>query len=134
MDKKLAEEIFKKCPILFRQRNAGVDKNLMIFGFECADGWFDIINELSVAAEAIALTLKERGLEEHYLPSVVQVKEKFGTLRYYIDNATDEIQDLVDDAEEKSAVTCEVCGSIGKLRKNSYLVVLCDACHVGKQD
>lgn len=59
-------------------------------------------------------------------PKAAQVKEKFGTLSFYMTTGTDEIYDLIAEAEKKSAVTCEVCGEPGELRRGGWLKTLCD--------
>lgn len=45
--------------------------------------------------------------------AVGQVKEKYGTLRYYCPS-TDRIEQYISMAEALSAVTCELCGKSGK--------------------
>jgi hypothetical protein len=59
--------------------------------------------------------------------SAGQVKEKFGTLRFYCP-LTPEIEEYVELAERLSAVTCEVCGNCGKIRDGVHVMCLCDAC------
>lgn len=50
-----------------------------------------------------------------------QVKEKYGTLRYYVALPSDDralheaVEALIDEAEEESARTCEMCGRAGDL-------------------
>jgi hypothetical protein len=64
--------------------------------------------------------------------SVAQIKEKFGTLRFYVDinGATKEVREQIDaiisDAEGKSCVTCEVCGKPGSRRSTGWIQTLCD--------
>ena len=53
---------------------------------------------------------KEIEEETNKIPVAVQVKEKFGTLRFYVHSATDEHYALISMAERMSAHTCEVCG------------------------
>jgi hypothetical protein len=62
------------------------------------------------------------------VPQVVaaQVKEKFGTLRFYYDGGDDVIQGMVRMAESMSAVMCEDCGAPGRLREGSWVRTLCD--------
>jgi hypothetical protein len=62
------------------------------------------------------------------VPQVVaeQVKEKFGTLRFYYRGGDDYIRGLVSMAESMSAVTCEVCGGLGEQRGNGWISTLCD--------
>lgn len=49
------------------------------------------------------------------MPIVTQVKEKFGGLRFYVQQGTDEVYKLVSEAEAKSYHICEVCGVGGEL-------------------
>lgn len=82
--------------------------NLMAFGFMCGKGWYPLIIELLDKLQAIE-DRDQKGLE------VLEVKEKFGTLRVYTSYATDEIFDLINKYEKKSETTCEVCGKDGTL-------------------
>lgn len=62
------------------------------------------------------------------IPQVVavQVKEKFGTLRFYYDGGDEYISGLVTMAEWASSVTCETCGERGKIRGGGWLYTACD--------
>lgn len=61
--------------------------------------------------------------------SVAQVKEKFGTLRFYYDGGDEYIRGAVTLAEFLSAHTCEVCGAKGKavIIRSSWKKTRCDA-------
>ena len=64
---------------------------------------------------------------------VLQVKEKFGGLRFYVGEAPSHYLSLIDEAEKCSLHICEQCGKDGKLRKDrSWMVTLCDKCN-GKE-
>jgi hypothetical protein len=56
------------------------------------------------------------------------VKEKFGELRFYMTGYNDEIDKLIDAAEDLSARTCEICGQPGELRDIGWLYTWCDTC------
>jgi hypothetical protein len=58
-------------------------------------------------------------------PVAVQVKEKYGTLRFYYDGGDLYIDGLANMAESISAVTCEVCGNPGKLVGGGWVRTLC---------
>jgi len=62
------------------------------------------------------------------VPQVVleQVKEKFGTLRFYYRGGDDYISGLVSMAESMTNVTCEECGSVGERRHGGWIRTLCD--------
>ncbi|KWT98173.1 MULTISPECIES: hypothetical protein [unclassified Variovorax] len=60
------------------------------------------------------------------VPVAVQVKEKFGTLRFYVSGASDVQYAYIAFAEAMSARTCEVCGAPGELRNSGWIRTLCD--------
>lgn len=63
------------------------------------------------------------------LPRASQVKEKFGTLRFYMTCETKEMSEAIRVAEEESARTCERCGMPGEQRGGGWVLTLCDRCH-----
>lgn len=63
--------------------------------------------------------------EKHNI-KILQIKEKFGGLRFYTGAAPDEFYEMVHKAEQESYKTCEVCGEPGKLYKDGWLKTLCD--------
>ena len=115
MDSKLEQKLIKDFPRLYADCYGDPRQTCMAFGFECGDGWFDLIYELS------------KQLEGHTVAA--QVKEKFGGLRFYITTATDEIHEIIDKAEQDSYTICERCGKSGTLRTDGWHVTLCDDCY-----
>jgi len=86
--------------------------------FECEDGWFQILWNLS---EKIYLSGE--------VTKITCIKEKFGTLRVYFDTGFDShdvISKLVTDAENASCGVCEMCGQPGKIRNGGWIKTLCD--------
>jgi len=63
---------------------------------------------------------------QNSLPQIQQVKEKFGTLRFYVNGSDDVTTALVGMAESLSTITCEDCGNRGTLRHGRWLRVLCN--------
>jgi hypothetical protein len=61
---------------------------------------------------------------------VSQVKEKFGTLRFYYSGGDAHIDGLVSMAEAMSACTCEECGAPGRRSTGGWISVRC-ATHGG---
>jgi len=101
-------------------------RNLMAFGFECDEGWYPLIFELlDKIQETVDANPNYADME------VTQVKEKFGTLRVYMNYEPDEIFDLIQEYQKKSEATCEVCGKLGELRELKYrwLKTLCEKCY-----
>ena len=103
MSPELTTELFNKYSIIFEGKNKSIRESLLPFGLECDDGWYVLLD-----------TLCSRLAVLEPQPTVIQVKEKYGTLRFYI-SGTDEAFDLVDKAEAESATICETCGKEGKL-------------------
>lgn len=59
---------------------------------------------------------------------LLQCKEKFGGLRFYINGGSTEIYNRIGDAEIESTHTCEVCGERGEIRYDlGWARCLCDA-------
>ncbi len=92
--------------------------------FDCGDGWFVLLRDLSDKIEAFNRTADG---DQHVVAT--QVKEKFGGLRFYVDHHCDEVEGPIADAEEKSFEICEECGGVGTLREGNWLRTLCDDCH-----
>ena len=57
-----------------------------------------------------------------------QVKEKFGTLRFYYSGGDDVIDGMVQLAESMSGVTCEECGNVGERRGGGWVHTYCEPC------
>lgn len=228
MDKELDRKLVKTFPLLYTDRSKSMRNTCMCWGFECQDGWFDLIWELSEKIEPLIKKFKDdnphgncyecgcdyydhrhmpsgkrvctvihqvpyqlfkhryscpipqwkqdikyygfwKGIKkslskdleqtkfkwrsklnrwwniwfklgikkkvpckciefEHRYPRASQVKEKFGTLRFYMSSGTDEIYKHIDEAEKKSGEICEGCGAPGIRRGGGWIVTLCDSC------
>ena len=124
----------------FFRKNKPITESLMAFGFECEDGWFDIIWKLSEKIEEeldkikAGMSKKDKTISllqigEEVGFEVVQVKEKFGSLRFYANFSNDAIESLIREAERQSAKTCELCGADGDLAdKGHWYKTLCLEC------
>lgn len=105
------KRLFEDFPELFRGKTLPITQNLMPFGFECDDGWFNLIYKLASDITAYAH-------EAMLHPIAVQVKEKYGGLRFYVHEGDRHIDDLCDTAEANSYRICEVCGKLGELAED----------------
>jgi hypothetical protein len=103
MKKELEQHLKDKFPQLY----SAIDD------FQCGDGWFDIINSLSIVILDHCANLP---LELQNQIRAVQVKEKFGYLRYYTNHSTPFVDGAIALAECASTVSCEQCGQSAKLR------------------
>jgi hypothetical protein len=113
MRKEYDEQLCREFPNLYKNRFGSMAETCMCWGFDCDDGWFQLIYDLSKKLEAEILKQPEEG-RQCFRAS--QVKEKFGGLRFYMDSQTDEMSGFIREAEDKSEETCEVCGAPGKIR------------------
>lgn len=113
MNQENTAKLFHDFPELFRDR----DRTGMNRGFETGDGWLELIHELCRNVEAEALKAGISRTSDDW-PKVQGVKEKFGTLRFYIWNRpnptpgseniySESISKLIVDALDRSATTCE---------------------------
>ena len=174
MKRELDEYLCKVYPKMMVNRNKPMQETCMCWGFECGDGWFQILNQLmgniqhhldwkerqrevSIKFNRIAEQLKAGDstlFDEEYkdminqeykekrrqqlidqypvaipepIPQVTldQVKEKFGTLRFYYQGGDDYIRGLVSMAESMSGVTCEECGKPGTQTPGGWIKTVC---------
>ena len=162
MNAELEQKLFTKYPKIFRDTNKSPQESCMAFGLEVGDGWYNLIDVLCEAVTYTFTTSVEVDAEDgkrlaidpytdrdgkimYFFnvkpPQVVadQVKEKFGTLRFYYhleyseDNLSlvetkkypeldiinkryaDYIDGIVHFADIASARTCEVSGAEGEM-------------------
>lgn len=210
MNKENTQYLNKTYPKLYRGSKQPISKSLMRFGFECGDGWFQIIEslsqtiyffdkglrkkriydylhnrkvrvlktkqekdeflkekswnqdwyfknritvhlwnlkkgqdeqateeELSEIYKCVQQEIKEmneqflklRTIEPFEYTEAIQVKEKFGTLRFYVKSSNEFIDGVIAMAENLSAITCEKCGKPTKTKvKAGWYKTICDEC------
>ena len=82
-------------------------------------GWWALVRPL------IDICLRD-GIE------IVQIKEKFGGLRFYVESWNLELCSAIVQAERLSTVTCEFCGKPGKIKNTGkgWLKCLCENCGI----
>jgi len=124
MKTELELELVKKYPKILRDYKGDMMKTCMAWGMECGDGWYKLLDECMEKLQYFCdLCFYKSGEEVQVVAS--QIKEKYGTLSFYTDAycannvQRDIIDDIISEAERKSAYTCEVTGERG------------EACHRG---
>jgi len=153
MNQKLADKLYKKYPKIFAQRHLDCSLTAMCWGFQCDDGWYDLIDSL---CDWISWHVEN---SPHRYPDIQfsTVKEKFGGLRIYFDSIEmteeewkretggeliggykqylkccksgfNEIRGVVSFTESQSYKICEHCGAPGKKRKGYWIHTYCDKC------
>ena len=120
MNKELQTKLYERFPDLYRQHSLPMTQTAMCWGFDVDDGWFDLLWTLSLALEDETKT-------SGTVIEAVQVKEKFGGLRFYVNCRRNEaIRQRIGIAADESFHTCEVCGKPGELREARWIRTLCD--------
>lgn len=94
-------------------------------GFAIGRGWYPLIEQLSHTIQSHIDSMHKQGKE---CPQVVvdQVKEKFGTLRFYYTGGDEFIHGAVWLAENMTSILCEQCGGLGERRDGGWIRTLCD--------
>ena len=97
------------------------------FYFSCGNGWFDLLNNVckDIDAECERLCLPA----EKWV-TASEVKEKYGTLRIYVDSyqGSKLIATIIEAAEKRSSGVCEDCGLPGITREGNLVHTTCDTC------
>ena len=113
MKQELQDKIFEDFPELFELRRPREEGEKVMpsicYGLECGDGWYDLIYTL---CSQITNYLKWNKKDDKV--QVVQVKEKFGGLRFYTNGVPEEVSGMISMAEAMSYKICEVCGNKSK--------------------
>ncbi len=96
----------------FQRAFPGLYSHGHMIGFTLPPGWTDLVWLLSEQLEPLGVR-------------AVQVKEKFGGLRFYTDLGTHDAGALVRTAEAVSGTICQECGKAGSLAKRGHLILTC---------
>jgi hypothetical protein len=116
------EKLFQKYPKIFSE--AG--RRTIRFGLECSDGWYDLICELCDKLQAHCDEKNSSGASFQIV--AIQVKEKFGGLRFYVTGGDEYSYGLIRKAENDSYKICEECGAPGKLYQRGWWLTQCEPC------
>jgi hypothetical protein len=130
MNKELELKLVEKYPNILCDYGGDMKKTCMHWGMECCDGWYDLLDELLAKLDYLSTVSGVQVVAD-------QIKEKFGTLRFYYSTVakTDSnldvivckiIDDIVDRAEKRSSYICEKTGKTGVLcSRFGWLSTLC---------
>jgi hypothetical protein len=149
MKESLYEQLVRDNPELFENGECE---------FSVGNGWYNI---LSALLSIITSDLSQAGYQVKYykenaandadgsklaaaeakeqaakdaLPTILQVKEKFGGLRFYYSGGNERLSGAVSMAEAIANRTCEVCGRPGERRGGDWIQTLCDMHYKEQED
>ena len=156
MRKDLEKRLFEDFPDLYCRK---LDLNGRFpFRIECRDGWEPLLRRLSeritrivqsfpleapTSVDESTTSMDTSNKPRHYTglttqsfcADAVYVDVVVQRLRFWINKSTREIEQAIQDAEEESMTTCEMCGRPGELSVDpSWYIVACDdhGSHAGK--
>lgn len=126
---RLQNKLKTDCPLLYTRlfnEPSKIPHPVELVGIECQDGWFDLIYNLSCKLEAL-IEKEPKELQNKF--AVSQIKQKLGSLCFYLDSWTDEMGYYIKEAEFKSSSLCEKCGKKGERKEfNKWYLTLCNDC------
>ena len=103
MDSQKTNELYERFPHLYRERNAPLASSKMGWGFQCEEGWYKIIYQLSKQ-------IQKMSNDGEHAPAITEVsKNEDGTLYIEARNLTPPVADIIATAREQSRLTCELC-------------------------
>jgi len=98
---------------------------------DCGAGWFDLLDRLSMQLEAYNTAYPDAPVR------ALQVKEKFGGLRFYYAGMAEHppyVAAMVEHACMQADRTCENCGAVPAVRRGGgWIRTLCDACEASRK-
>ena len=147
MNKELQTKLAETYPKIFKNVGGDPMVTCMHWGIECNDGWYDLLDTLCHTMQQHCDVANTRyvietdkyefvveGDPKHVQVVAAQVKEKLGTLRFYVDGGDAATGAMIELAEAMSGRLCELCGSPARRNTESgWLHTTCDACNKKKR-
>ena len=96
MDSHKTNNLYERFAHLYRERNAPLESSKMPWGFQCENGWYKIIYEMSKKIEKLSSD------SPHDCAITEVSRNEDGTLHVEARNLTPPIQDIIATAREQS--------------------------------
>ncbi len=117
------EALMRRYPQIFGPGPWHIDDTMLGWGLTIGDGWVPLLERLCAG---LSLVIAGDDLAEF---RALQVKEKFGSLRFYARGGNERTSALIDGAVYASERICEGCGIPSKIRsRRGWYTTICDAC------
>lgn len=134
----LQEKLHRQFPEFFRRTDMSLQDSCMPYDIECGEGWYGIILRGCLKLQRLIAKKKELYPDKTFTVEFEQIKEKYGTLRWYYTAQTDSsydksfydaVDEIINEAEAESFYTCEQCGSERAwVAFDSWLRTECSVC------
>lgn len=98
MNRENTKRLFTEFPELF-------DRDLLPCGYECQDGWFDLLYELAGRISSY----RKQCSEDLYL-EVIRVRQCLGRLQFTLRGGDSRVRKMIEEAEHRSTRICELDG------------------------
>jgi len=142
MKTELEMKLVEKYPNIFQQYGGDMKETCMAWGMSHGDGWYSILDETCGKIQNEIDEFHKENAPAKIEVIAAQVKEKYGTLRFYVDYAYSnidwkdpiaeefykKISRFINEANLKSSKTCEECGKEGTLHKEGWWYTSCKEC------
>ena len=132
MNNNNTEKLFNQFPIIYRERFMPTNQSEMPWGFECGNGWYNIIHSLSSKLEEIASEYENKELA----PAVSEVRSGGDKLIFRVRNSNFETDTLVFESMQRCVFTCESCGYAPAFLQDNHVVknrVMCNKCYKNEE-
>jgi len=117
------EALMRRNPQIFGPGPWPVQDTMLGWGLMIGDGWALLLERLCAD---LSIVIAEDDLAEF---RALQVKEKFGSLRFYARGGNERTSALIESAVHASEQTCEGCGISSMIRcRGGWYTTTCDAC------
>ena len=130
MKKELEDQLFEKYPKIFRQKDLPMTQTAMCWRFDgVPDSWYTILDVLCGLIQCHVDSGKISQVE------ATQVKEKFGSARFYTNTCDEVIDAYIEFAEWMTGRICSRCGSDQDVscKKTGWVNYLCANCQKDKK-
>jgi hypothetical protein len=110
----------KKYPRIFQDLGGDPKLTCIAWGIDVGNGWYDLVDNGCQKIMDANPSIDFKAL---------QIKEKFGGLRFDVGTASIQIHDIIEEMEQESYKICEKCGSTENVTSEGrWILTLCKDC------
>lgn len=135
MDDFRTQKLYQSFPTIYRERLMTLTQSEMPRGFQCGNGWYEIICGVSANLEVIA---RKQDDDDNKI-AVAEVRAAGNNLIFRLNNNSlphPAVEKFISSAQQRCQYTCEICGYSPAFLRNDEVVknkVCCDRCTKAKK-